>query len=348
MPSAQRVLWAKFRVSAVILVALAILGTISYLLTGGTVFESKTTLYLYLSDVTGVGPGSPVRVNGIGVGKVRSVNLSGSTNPDRIIKVTMGVERERLLNITSDSTAQIESETAIGDKFVAISSGSSASHIQPNGEIPLKPPSELLKSLQSNGDSVDSPIGQFQKQVDAIDAVIADIEQGKSLVGQFVKGDEIYRSLLKRIVDIERAVKAVADTSGAMGHELYTDQLFRQIHDPLAKLDQSLSRMQAGQGGIGQFLRDPAQYKQLRDSLGNLRSSIADFRKQPFVDSEQSYTGWNRQVALLIRNVDEFNASPMMATSAVYDNLNGAARQMQQTLKEFRENPRKFLRLKVF
>src|SRR5450432_1776188 len=322
MPSAQRVLWAKFRVSAVILVALAILGTISYLLTGGTVFESKTTLYLYLSDVTGVGPGSPVRVNGIGVGKVRSVNLSGSTNPDRIIKVTMGVERERLLNITSDSTAQIESETAIGDKFVAISSGSSASHIQ--------------------------PIGEFQKQVDAIDAVIADIEQGKSLVGEFVKGDEIYRSLLKRIVDIERAVKAVADTSGAMGHELYTDQLFRQIHDPLAKLDQSLARMQAGQGGIGQFLHDPAQYKQLRDSLGNLRSSIADFRKQPFVDSEQSYTGWNRQVALLIRNVDEFNASPMMATPAVYDNLNGAARQMQQTLKEFRENPRKFLRLKVF
>jgi len=38
----------------------------------------------------------------------------------------------------------------------------------------------------------------------------------------------------------------------------------------------------------------------------------------------------------------------MMATSAVYDNLNGAARQMQQTLKEFRETPRKFLRLKVF
>jgi hypothetical protein len=53
-------------------------------------------------------------------------------------------------------------------------------------------------------------------------------------------------------------------------------------------------------------------------------------------------------VVSLIRNVDEFNATPMLATSAAYDNLNGAARQMQQTLKEFRENPRKFLRLKVF
>jgi phospholipid/cholesterol/gamma-HCH transport system substrate-binding protein len=286
-----------------------------------------------------VGTGSPVRVNGIGVGKVQSVLLSGSTNPDRVVKVTMTVERERLSNITADSTAQIASETAIGDKFVAISSGSSAGHIQPNGEIPLKSSSELLKTLD---------IGQFQKQVDAIDAVIADIERGKSRVGEFVIGDEIYRSLLKRVVDLERAVKAVADTSGAVGHEIYTDQLFQQIHDPLARLDQSLAQMQAGQGGMGRFLRDPAQYEQLRGSLGNLRTSIADLKKQPFVNSEQSYTGWNRQVASLIRNVDEFNATPMMATSAMYDNLNGVAKQMQHTLKEFRENPRKFLRLKLF
>jgi phospholipid/cholesterol/gamma-HCH transport system substrate-binding protein len=339
MPSVQRVLWAKFRVSAVILVALTILGTISYLLTGGTLLESTVTLYLYLSDGTGLGSGTPVQVNGIGVGKVKSVILSGSTNPDRVVKVTMTVERQRLSNITADSTAQIGSETAIGDKVVAISSGTSAGHIQPNGEIPLQRSSELLKTLD---------IGQFQKQVDAIDAVIGDIEQGKSLVGQFVIGDEVYRSLLKRIGDIERAGQAVAGTSGAVGHELYTDQLYRQIHEPLAKLDQSLALMQAGQGGIGQFLRDPAQYAQLRVSLGNLRSSMADLRKQPWVNSEESYTGWNRQVASLIRNVDEFNATPMMATSAVYDNLNGAARQMRQTLKEFRENPRKFLRLKVF
>src|SRR5450432_1174607 len=245
MPSAQRVVWAKFRVSAVILVALAILATISYLLTGGTIFASTITLYLFLSDASGLGSGSPVRVNGIGVGKVQSVALSGSTNPARIVKVTMTVERDRLSNITADSTAQIASETAIGDQFVAISSGSSPSHIRPNGEIPLQAPSELFKT-----DSSISPIGQFQKQVDAIDAVIGDIEQGKSRVGEFVAGDQIYRSLLKRIVDIERAGKAVAETSGAVGHELYTDQLFRQIHDPLAQLDQSLAQIQSGQGGI--------------------------------------------------------------------------------------------------
>ena len=33
---------------------------------------------------------------------------------------------------------------------------------------------------------------------------------------------------------------------------------------------------------------------------------------------------------------------------AVYDNLNGAVREAQRAMREFRENPKKFLRLKLF
>ncbi len=32
----------------------------------------------------------------------------------------------------------------------------------------------------------------------------------------------------------------------------------------------------------------------------------------------------------------------------VFEGWNGAAQEMQKTLKDFRENPRKYLRLKVF
>jgi hypothetical protein len=32
----------------------------------------------------------------------------------------------------------------------------------------------------------------------------------------------------------------------------------------------------------------------------------------------------------------------------VYDNLQGMARELQTTSKEFRENPQKFLRIKLF
>ena len=47
MPSARRVNWARFRVSMVCLVASLILLTLFYLLTGGTLFQPKATLFMY-------------------------------------------------------------------------------------------------------------------------------------------------------------------------------------------------------------------------------------------------------------------------------------------------------------
>jgi phospholipid/cholesterol/gamma-HCH transport system substrate-binding protein len=339
MPSAERVSWAKFRVFVVALVALMILGTISYLLTGGTLFEPKATLYLYLPDATGLLAGAPLRVNGVGVGKVALVELSGSKDPNRMVKVTMTIERDRLSSIAPDSTAQVASDTAIGDKFVAITGGKRADHVRANDEIQYKAAQELLKTQD---------LEQFLKQVNSIDAVLQDIEEGKSRVGEFVNGDQVYRRLLARVDEVERAVKAVANTQDAVGRELYTDRLFQQIHTPLAALDTRLAQWQAGQGSAGKFLRSPAQYDDVRDRLGKLRSTIVELGKAPMLNSEQAYLDWNRQAVSLIQRVDEFNASPMMVTSAIYDNLAGAAKEMQQEAREFRENPRKFLRLKIF
>jgi hypothetical protein len=38
----------------------------------------------------------------------------------------------------------------------------------------------------------------------------------------------------------------------------------------------------------------------------------------------------------------------MLTNSAVYDNMQGMAKEFQATSKEFLENPQKFLRIKLF
>src|SRR4051812_47277896 len=96
MPSVERVRWARFRVAVTTLVGLSILATLVILLTGGTLFQPRSNLYLFLPDATGIAAGSPVRVDGIQVGKIDTVALSGSSQPNRVVKVTMIVDRDRL------------------------------------------------------------------------------------------------------------------------------------------------------------------------------------------------------------------------------------------------------------
>jgi phospholipid/cholesterol/gamma-HCH transport system substrate-binding protein len=339
MPSVRRVRWAKFRVTSVSFVALLILMTLIYLLTGGTLLEQKATLYLYIRDATGLSHESPVRVDGIDAGRVSTVGFSGSNNPRRIVKVTMRVGRDKLAAISTDSMTQISADTLVGDKFVDIVSGKAPGHIAPFGELNFKDQPDMMRTI----DLVD-----FERQLRIVDSTLADIEKGANPLGQFILTDTVYVSLRKRFIELQGAVRVAKLTTSFAGGVIYTDALYRKMREPFVQLDQALARLQAGQGGLGKFLRNPAQYEQARAAARDLRKSIAGVQSAEFVSSDGMYAGWNRTLSGLIQKLDEVNAMPMFSSSEMFDNVTGAAAQMRDTVKDFREDPRKYLRLKIF
>jgi phospholipid/cholesterol/gamma-HCH transport system substrate-binding protein len=339
MPSQEHVNWAKFRVAVVTATALLILGTLCVLLTGGTFLESKSTLYIFVPDATGIGPGSPVRVDGIGVGQVRRVELTGSNQPDRVVRVTLAVERARLSTISDDSTAQASSDNLIGDKFIDITSGTSSNHLGAGGEMHFKSSPELMKSVD---------LSQFQQPMRDIQALLDDIEKGQSPLGQFVMTDNMYGDVRKKIADLEHAAQDAASSTSAAGEALNTDTLYRQVIDPLQDLDRGLAQFQSGKGPGAGLLADTKEYDQMHARIADLRRSIGNLHEAEMLRSEASYRSWIRQVEALIQQVEAADANPLMTSPAVYDNLAGMAREWQGTVKELREDPRKFLRLKVF
>jgi phospholipid/cholesterol/gamma-HCH transport system substrate-binding protein len=338
MPSVNRVRWAKFRVTVLSVAACAILLTLVFLLTGGTLLEQKANIFLYVPDATGLDKDSPVRVDGIDVGKVKTVELTRQNDPNREVRVTMEVERERLNSITADSFAEISSDSLIGDKYVDITSQKSTAPIAPNGEIHLKPPSTVMKS-------VDLP--QFEAQLRTISALITDIEEGRGQVGQFVAGNEVYSDINKSIGKIASAFHTAVTSTEAVD-ALYTDKLYKQVMTPLQNLDQSLARMQSGQGTAGQLIADSAQYDSAVKQVRDMATNLASIRSGVWLQSDEAYKSWNQTVVSFIQQVDRMNADPLLNSTALYENLVGSTGEVRDTLKDLRENPRKYLRLKVF
>jgi phospholipid/cholesterol/gamma-HCH transport system substrate-binding protein len=338
MPEVQQVEWARFRVGVVAIVAIAILSTLLYLLTGGTVFKEKSTLYLFVPDATGIGPTSPVEVDGIVVGKVREVRLSGSPDPSRVVRVSIAVERTMLQSIPAESFAQLSVASPVGDKYVDITSHGAGVRM-PNTEITFREEADLFKTLDLTG---------LEQQLRDIDKILSDIETGASPLGQFVQGRQMYDDLRRRFSQMERDVRAAANTTGEVGQALYSDTLYRQLLAPIQALDQTLAQIQSGQGAMGQMLRQTAQYEQARAMLGGLRLTVEGLHSGALFQSDELYTGWNRTVMSMIRTVDQVNRDPMFRSSAAYDNLNGFAAETAKTLRDFRQNPKKYLRMRVF
>jgi phospholipid/cholesterol/gamma-HCH transport system substrate-binding protein len=339
MPSARRVSWAKFRVTVTASVALIILGVLAYLLTGGSLLQPKTTLRVYAPDASGLLTRSAARVNGIPVGKVRSIKLSGSRDPERIVEIAFTVELTHLRDIPEDSTAQISPENAVGDQFLDISKGPSPRKVKPGGEILYKSEPEMLKNLD---------IPQFEKNLRAIDALLADIETGRTRVGKFVVGDQMYRDVVRNVGELERGIYRAVDATTAAGELLYTDKAYRRIADPLRRFDRVLEEMQSGEGAAGRFLHDDAQYEELRGSLADLRRAVADIGSHPWLESDALYRRWNAQAAAWIGRMDELAANPALHSTELYEQLDGAGRELSDTFREVREHPDRFLRLKIF
>ena len=327
-----------FRVTVLILVAVLILSVLFYLLTGGGWLEQKAWLYLYIPDATGLDSSSPVRVDGINVGTVHSVALSGSNDPSRIVRVIVSVDRANLRQIPEDSHAQLSAYTLVGDKFVDITSGRSSTPIRPNGEIRYQ-----VSASITNIDLV-----QFEQQLRSVDATLAEIQNGTSPLGQFVVGEQFYDDLLKRVTQFEHGLAAATRTTGEVGNLLRTDTLYRQITGPVQQGDQTLSRIQSGQGAAGKLLTDDAQYRAFENGANALRRSAASIRAGELFASDEMYRSWSAGLAKLIQAVDDFNVNPLFRSAEVYDNLNGLSQSLRDTARDFHSNPGKYFRYQIF
>jgi phospholipid/cholesterol/gamma-HCH transport system substrate-binding protein len=189
-------------------------------------------------------------------------------------------------------------------------------------------------------------MAQVAKQLRDVDAVLTDIEQGKSRLGQFVQGDEFYNDLRKRTRELQNGIRTIAGTTGELGKALYSDKLYARVSEPLVSLDRDLARLQSGQGAAGQLLRDSAQYEQMQASARDWKKTVDDMRSSEFLKSDQMYNDWLRGLASLIQDVDQMNANPLFATSETFDNINGYAKEVSGLVRDFRKDPRKFLRIK--
>ena len=138
-----------------------------------------------------------------------------------------------------------------------------------------------------------------------------------------------------------------------MGQILYNSTLHDNLSASLRQLDDQLAQLQANS-----LLRDTTQYDQIRDQLTQVRHTLADLNAGKgaggeWFASDATYVQWNRMLTSWIENVDALNSGEgsmgqMISNAQTYETLNGKLHELQSTMKEFREDPQKFLRLKIF
>ncbi len=167
-----------------------VLFTIAIFVIGGkdNLFTPTFTLKSEFVSVSGLKSGSSVRLNGIVVGKVESVQIEASNK----VLVIMTIEKSAQEYIKNDSRVTIGSDGLVGNKVVEITPGTPGTpgvldHTMLESDKPIEVQDIMigLKESSENASDITKDLAEITSKVNT----------GQGTIGQLVNNDTLYRSI---------------------------------------------------------------------------------------------------------------------------------------------------------
>lgn len=361
MPTQSRIRWAELRVGVMAIAALSILGYLIFLLSGSHgFFRSKSEIYTYVGDSFDLADGAPVRLNGIDIGKVKGLSLSGFGDPQRVVKIDMQVYDEYLPSIPMDSTVKVAQSTLLSPRYMNITKGKSKETIKPGGELK----SGITTGMEDLFAQGDTTLAALQDTVTKIDKLADEVLSGQGTIGKFL----VDPTLFNKAVDIEneaqKLLTAMNSNKGTLGALINDDKIATQFETTLDRVNQVLDGLQHGEGTLGKVLKDPAMYDNAQSAITDLRKSISQLNQMladlnagkgsagKILKSDDLANQLHDILARLDTTLDKINSGEgtigqLLNNPSLYESLDGTMRETNGLLKDFRANPKKFLSIKL-
>jgi len=339
--------YAPARVTALVSVAIFTALTLVFLLTGSgqELIHRMAVIRTYFDDGTGLVRTADVQLDGIKVGEVKAVRLTASKDPSHTIEVLMNIQKNFLPAIPDDSKTEITADNLVGDKYINIKRGQSHRSIQAGDELSRVPPTP-------NFDPADL-IASVNTSLKRANDLLDQIENPSTPLGTLVKGEDLYSRVRDDIKALEDAVVEYGGPKSPVGQAIYGQDLYNQVRKPVLDIDKMLADIENGQGQYGQMLKDSSDYDDALASIRSFRVSVQQIKSAPMMSSDEQY----RNALEMLKNANaafdqlakgDGQLAQMLSSAQLYEQFVGSTRETRAFVHDFRLNPQKYLRIKVF
>jgi phospholipid/cholesterol/gamma-HCH transport system substrate-binding protein len=362
MPVSSKAKWSQLRVGVMAAFALGILGFLVFLMTGTNgLFKSTSDVYTYFDDSANIAMAAQVTLNGITVGKVNHVGLSGLSEPGKIIKVTLQIQDDYLKSIPVDSQAVITAGNLLGTKYINIKKGRSPQIIAKGATLP----SQNLTTIDDFVQQGNTALTALQGIVTKAGVIVDQVQAGKGTIGMLLVDETIARKLTSASIEADKLVKnlnaVMASDQNSVG-KLLQDKgaMYDDLRGSLARINGLMDSIEHGDGTIGKLMKDPALWDDTRKTIADFRQILTDINagkgtvgkilKTDELNDEIKATIARLDVTLDKINKGDGTVGQLLNNPSLYETIDSTTREVHALLKDFRANPKKFLtiQLKIF
>ncbi len=360
MKRSNQISWAQVRGGIFILLALIFFAGGVLLMGQKTkMFVNKGTMRIVMSDVVGLKVGAPVWLAGVDVGLVTDILFADPKNSNEV-SIDIEVDTNALKKIGTDSKITIKTRGLMGEKYV---------DILPSKHYSDKPPALLQGTSVAKLDDVIQKAGDA---FDKVNGIIDNINQGKGTLGKLSKDETLYSNVAQLAVEMKNLVVTINHGEGTLGKLNRDPEPYNKLISILNRADRTLQDIQSSEGTLNKLIYDKALYTKLTalaDKSIQAADDVRDLNKK--IMSKEGTVGlllndrefYDKGISLLtkaessVQAIEEVTAKikagdgtagKLVNDRVLYDKTNKMVDDLNALVKDFKDNPRKYIKFSVF
>ena len=343
MPRTRSLAWSELKIGVATLSALLIAATLILLITGTKgFFWQQYSLKVRFVNVSGLKPGSPVRVAGIEVGTVGDMTFVGQQ-----VDVTITVNKDMQNMITTGSIVTLGSLSLLGESAVDITPSSRGTPVPEWGYVPLGRQGAQLSDITE----------QAGQGVAELTSLVHDMREGRGTIGKLMTDEQLYTELRRFVATASDLTEGVRKGQGVAG-KLLTDQRAADSLDASLRNIEALTRqLNAGEGSLGKLLKDDSFANSLSSTSDRLDALIAKLNggegtagkliNDPALFNQLNSVTDRLDKLITSLNNGEGTAGQLLKDRQLYENMNKVTSELAGLITQIKADPKKYLNVKI-
>ena len=358
MAQQKQLTWTELRVGLFVLAATILLVVVIFYVTGGAgALGPKYRLHTFLAEVDGLTVGAPVSVDGVEVGNVEKIGMA-SLKPgeqavkSRSIEVDLRISKTFQNYIRTDSSAVLNTEGLLGNRYVGIDRGFVGRPLQNDEELAGREERAFKAVVERSADLLTNLNEITTQASDLLDG----IKNGKGSLGKFLVDEDAYKHLDSSLGNLDKVMTNIEAGRGTVGQLVTSDELYNKVNSVAGRLDTVLEAVQQQKGTLGKLVYNSEFHDSAKQFVDNGNALLTDVRAGKgtlgkLATDDSLYTqyrqvGENLSSATAKMNANETTIGKFFTDPKLYDNLAGLTGDMRLLMGDFRKDPAKFLHVK--
>jgi phospholipid/cholesterol/gamma-HCH transport system substrate-binding protein len=239
-------------------------------------FKSTFTVKTYFKNIEGLRNGAVVRLSGIDVGSVKSIEIADDTTGRIEVSMRLITDIERF--IRKDTKASIETEGLVGNKVIILQIGTSASEqVKDGGVIQSKEPLGFAAIIEET-----QGIMEYTKEMTKnLSEIVGRVNRGEGSIGKLLNDEELYNNATQLTLSADKSLNAITSELEEVT-EIFKElgsgvkDVVNNVNLVVVDVDTIISGIKQGKGMLGSLVAEKSDYDSLLKATLNNVQKIAE------------------------------------------------------------------------